>query len=458
MRKTENDQVIRVALYIRVSSEEQVLHGLSLQAQEDALLRYAQENNMKVVGIYRDEGFSARKPLFKRKVMLDLLADVEARKFDRILFIKLDRWFRTLKEYYKCEDILEANRVTWQAILEDYNTATADGRLKVNIMLSVAEAEADKTSERIKFVFDAKLLRKEVYFPDQSAPYGYRVRKIDGVDRLVKDEETEEIVRFFFRNVIDFSIRKAGLDTNRKYGVARNYTQWYNMVRNEVYTGTLRGVANFCEPYLTPEEYKLISDRSRQARKAQQNRVYLFTGLVRCPDCGNRMNGRYTTSRTGLEYNYYRCIRAIVGKCTKHSLSERKIEAYLLANVRKELESRVLAYDVKQAHPKKAKQRNDVEKLQEKLRRLNVSFHAGNMSDDDYLAQAQEIKTQITRSQATEIAEEKLDIKSIKEFLSVDFEQIYTTLTKEEKRRLWRSVIDEIHTDGNEVTFVKYRA
>jgi hypothetical protein len=113
---------------------------------------------------------------------------------------------------------------------------------------------------------------------------------------------------------------------------------------------------------------------------------------------------------------------------------------------------------VKQAHPKKAKQRNDVEKLQEKLRRLNVSFHAGNMSDDDYLAQAQEIKTQITRSQATEIAEEKLDIKSIKEFLSVDFEQIYTTLTKEEKRRLWRSVIDEIHIDGNKVSFVKYRA
>ena len=156
------EQIIRAALYPRVSSEEQVLHGHSLQAQEDALIDYANAHNMKIVGIYRDEGNSARKPALKRPVMLELLDDVKAGKIDRILFIKLDRWFRNVREYHKVQAILEEHNVTWQATQEDYSTATADGRFKVNIMLSVAENEADRTSERIRFVMASKLKRKEV--------------------------------------------------------------------------------------------------------------------------------------------------------------------------------------------------------------------------------------------------------------------------------------------------------
>lgn len=53
---------MRAALYIRVSSDEQARHGLSLQEQRDALTRYAQEHKLTVVGIYEDAGISARKP------------------------------------------------------------------------------------------------------------------------------------------------------------------------------------------------------------------------------------------------------------------------------------------------------------------------------------------------------------------------------------------------------------
>ena len=98
--------------------------------------------------------------------MQELLADVQAGKIDRILSIKLDRWFRNVREYHKIQEILEANNVTWQATMEDYNTATADGRLKVNIMLSVAENESDRTSERIKFVFDGSAAEKNGASPE----------------------------------------------------------------------------------------------------------------------------------------------------------------------------------------------------------------------------------------------------------------------------------------------------
>lgn len=191
----EIDRIIRVALYLRVSTEEQVLHGYSLQAQEDEMIRFAKEKNYRIVGMYRDEGFSARKPALKRKVMQELLDDVKSGKIDRILFIKLDRWFRNVREYHKVQAILDENHVTWQATMEDYNTATADGRLKVNIMLSVAENEADRTSERIRFVFESKVNRGE--YPYGRAPFGDKVEKADGLRKLVKDPDVKEAVAAF---------------------------------------------------------------------------------------------------------------------------------------------------------------------------------------------------------------------------------------------------------------------
>ena len=82
---------MRAALYIRVSSEEQARHGLSLQEQRDTLTRYAKANKMTVAGIYEDAGISARKPYKKRHALLRLLDDCKAGKVDTILFIKLDR-------------------------------------------------------------------------------------------------------------------------------------------------------------------------------------------------------------------------------------------------------------------------------------------------------------------------------------------------------------------------------
>lgn len=147
---------MRAALYIRVSTEEQARHGLSLAEQKESLERYAEAHEMEVVGIYEDAGISARKPYKKRPALLRLLEDCKSGKIDTILFIKLDRWFRNVAGYYDVQTQLDKYGVTWQATKEDYETRTASGRLKVNIMLSVAQDEADRTSERIKFINEGK--------------------------------------------------------------------------------------------------------------------------------------------------------------------------------------------------------------------------------------------------------------------------------------------------------------
>lgn len=138
----------RVALYMRVSTEEQARHGDSIEAQRQALRKYAETHNLTVIGEYADEGISGQKPVRKRPALSEMLREVEAGRVDLILFTKLDRWFRSVKLYYQAQDVLDAHKTAWRAILEDYNTETADGTLKFNIMLSVAQNEAERTSER----------------------------------------------------------------------------------------------------------------------------------------------------------------------------------------------------------------------------------------------------------------------------------------------------------------------
>ena len=136
-------RVQRAGLFERVSTEEQSKHGFSIQAQTEALEKYCVDNNIKIVDHYCDEGVSAGKPYTKRPEMKRLLDDVQAGKIDIILFTRLDRWFRNVKEYFKVQEILDNHKVEWKAIHEDYDTTTPNGRMAITIFLAIAQAERE---------------------------------------------------------------------------------------------------------------------------------------------------------------------------------------------------------------------------------------------------------------------------------------------------------------------------
>lgn len=457
--------ILRVALYIRVSTEEQAVHGISLIAQEDSLCRYAKEHGYKVVGIYRDEGNSARKPVMKRPVMLQLLEDVKAGKIDRILFTKLDRWFRNVREYHNVQDILEAHNVTWQATLEDYDTMSANGRLRVNIMLSVNESESDRDSERIKFVFEGKRNRKEWCFTGGQGqwPYGYMPEvDADGIKRCVKNPETAPIVQDFWDYVMKYnSVRKAGMYCCEKYGITRNYRSWMITARNELYTGTFRNVEDYCPAYISRSDWERIILGHEIIKKTQHpDRVYLFTGLMRCPDCGNTLKATFKTYPNDRykEYNGYRCNNAKLHTCSfRHQLSERKIEKHLLENIRHDLEQYITNAEIVAAQKKRNPKVHDIVALNEQLRRLNVVFISGNISDEDYASETRRIKSEIEKAKKSEENTKPVNVKALKQFLESDILSIYNTLSKEDQRRVWRSIIEEIYIEGTSVTGVKLR-
>ena len=237
---------MRAALYPRVSTEEQHINGLSLPAQKKALEEYALAHGYEIVGVYADEGISARKPVMKRPALLRLLEDVKKDKIDIILVTKLDRWFRNIKEYHITQEILEAHHCHWKTIYENYDTSTANGQMVINIMLSVAQSESDRTSERIKTVFRFKESQGMVP-TGMCAPYGYR---INTEKKIEKDPKTRHIVEdaidFYFTW---FSKYRTFLYLQEKYGKeAPSFNMVDRMFKNSKYWGEWKGDPNYCEP------------------------------------------------------------------------------------------------------------------------------------------------------------------------------------------------------------------
>lgn len=446
--------IIRVGCYERVSTEEQALRGYSIDTQVDNLTEYCEKNKMKIVDHYTDAGVSGGKAAFKRPEMSRLLEDVEAGKVDMILFTKLDRWFRNIQEYFKVQEILEKHRVEWKAIHEDYDTTTANGRMAITIFLAIAQNEREKTAERIKVVFEHKRKNKEACFGGPNKTLGYmKVPDEDGIARLVKDPEQEQMMTEFWEIMVKHkNMNRAIRHMNDAYGVTRNTKSWARIVRNELYCGMYKGVEDYCEPYISKADWVEIQERTRlKYSTGNTARIYLFAGMLRCPDCGNILCGSYKTETykgVKKEYRTYRC-RFINTTCTHRKyLSEKKIESFLLDNLEKLYEEEAARVELERTRPK-PKPKHNLPALKERLRRLEVVYMAGNKPDDEYLAEQKEIKDLIAKAE-NEAPPVERDLSALKAVIETDFKTIYKSLEDEEKRRFWQSIVKEIRFDNCE--------
>lgn len=453
-------RITRVGLYERVSTDEQALHGFSIAAQIANLEEFCKERDMRIVDHYTDAGVSGGKAAFRRPEMSRLLEDVQNGKIDMILFTKLDRWFRNIKEYFKVQEILEAHRVEWKAIHEDYDTTTANGRMAITIFLAIAQNEREKGSERITAVLENKRKNKEACFGGPHVPLGFIKQKDEnGIQRLVMDPETEPAMREFWRIVSESNnIMTAGKIVNATFGMNRAYKEWLRAFNNEMYRGEWKGVKEFCPAYIEPDEWARIK-AGRPIRQPQKQRCYLFTGMMMCPQCGSIMTSNYKVYKDGIrEYYTYRCRHFMIRRCefNKH-VSELKTEKWLLRNVKERLEAFLQTSEVEAAAPKPKPKRNK-DKISEKIRRLNVTYMGGGKSDDEYLSELADLKLQLAAAEreASDDYKER-DLGPLREFLSSDFETIYASLEREEKRQLWRSIIDHLVVDGNNIADIVFK-
>ncbi|UWD42759.1 recombinase family protein [Clostridioides difficile] len=457
------DNIKRVALYIRVSTEEQALHGDSIRTQTEALEQYSKDNNFIIVDKYVDEGYSATN--LKRPNLQRMLEDIKENKIDLILLTKIDRFSRGVKNFYKIMETLEKHKCDWKTILENYDSSTAAGRLHINIMLSVAENEAAQTSERIKFVFQDKLKRKEIV--SGSNPFGYKI-----VDKhLVIDEEKAEIVKECFNSYEKFtSMIRALQHINSSFNTNFSYNFVYRILKNNIYVGTYIHndlvVENFCDAIISSEQFNIVQKLLSKNTKVYNNKYlnslgmqYIFSGMVIC-QCGRKMSGTYSLSTDKRIYKYYRChVSQTSKKCdnTKR-LSEKKIEIFLLKNVRTELEKIAFKYD---SNNKKIKSKNNNQlksKIKKQITKLQDLYFDDLIDKEDYKLKYQKLNMQLIELENNKSEEKNsiINLQAIRSFLEINFEEIYTDLNDQEKRTLWTSIIDTIVIDENKNLTIKF--
>ncbi len=463
-------KILRCAIYIRVSTWEQATYGKSLRAQKECLEDYAARHDMKVIGIYADEGQTARKELKKRKAIHALLADVKADKVDVILFWRMDRWFRSVGDFYKVQDVLDAHNVRWIDVGEpNINMETRDGRLSLNLALAIGQNEVDTTSERIKFTVANTVKNGGMVWGYKSLGFGYTVECVDGKNRIIKDPETEHMVDEFYRYLFAHKQKRATvMHMQETFDIPFSYSMLRTMCSSEIYAGMYRGNENYCPAYITKEQLQELRDiKKNYVRAAPSGRVYLFSGLMRCPLCGQKLAGTGNNSiinrKTGEKrtYIYYRCNRAAVDHiCAyNHRVSQILIEEYLLSNVQKEYEQYLLRCNVTAKERRKAASKKSPEKIRKEMDRLNLLFQKGRIDDEYYESEYQRLdaalldaSVMITLPSPASKAPEQLAT-----ILSDDFRSIYQALSPENRQSLWRSTIQQIYlTEDHQVDHVDF--
>jgi site-specific DNA recombinase len=326
----------RVALYLRVSSEEQ-RDRETIEIQREFLEQYRSLYELQIAEIYEDDGISGTVPLHERPEGRRLLEDAREGKFGAVLVYKLDRLGRSLLVIVDAHDRLQEAGVALRSGTEPIDTSTPSGRLIFQMLASFAEYDRENIRERTQAGM-RRAFREGKH--TGVIPYGYRVRAEDG--RLEVVEEEAGIVREIFANVAGGSTPYGeakrlnelgvpppgyryrsgkwhpGVDDKRKPATRWSPKAVASIVRQRAYSGVhevrFKGDAEAIERQVPPIlDQRGLQDRAIAAllesgrRNREGDRKYLLSGLVRCADCGYGCSPCASWSK-GKRYSYYTCI------------------------------------------------------------------------------------------------------------------------------------------------------
>lgn len=167
----------RTVAYLRVSTDKQADHGVSLEAQRAKVESYAALYDLDLVAIEVDAGASAKS--LARPALDRALAMLRSGKAEALLVVKLDRLTRSVRDL--CDLVDRYFRDGKRALLsvgEQVDTRSASGRMVLNMLTVIGQWEREAIGERTSAAMQHKAARGE--FTGGAAPYGYQLAA-DGV-------------------------------------------------------------------------------------------------------------------------------------------------------------------------------------------------------------------------------------------------------------------------------------
>lgn len=433
----------RTVIYLRVSTSRQAEEGDSIPTQRDALRKYIDDHDdMVYAGEYMDDGVSGTK--IDRDELQHLLDDVRAGRIDLILVTKLDRWFRSIRHYINTQETLDRYGVGWLAIWEPiYDSTTPQGRLIINQMMSIAQFEAENTSQRIRQVFDHKKANGEV--TNGKIPFGYTV-----VDKhLVPGPDAESARRIF-----EFFAQTGRIADTVRYASALGYSvdrsQLKNTLQNTRYIGEFAGNPAYCAPIIDRDLWDRVRYQLRAGTKNNTDRIYLFSGLIICAECGLK----YATCHVSGAV-VYRCqgkyCRVIKICDNTRTIRESVLERYLVENI-----TALVAGDsagVEAERRKAEDSTRQIAAIERKIARLKDLYLNELITMDEYKADKERYTEELSK---LSIPKPVRDFERITRLIGDDFQGRYWTWDKTERRNFWRSIIDRITIDKSRKIAVSF--
>jgi DNA invertase Pin-like site-specific DNA recombinase len=328
---------LRCAVYTRKSTDEGLEKEFNtLDAQRDACEAYVASQRAEgwvlVRDRYDDGGFSGG--TLERPALQRLLRDVEAGLVDCVVAYRLDRLSRSLTDFVRMMERLEAHGVTFVSVTQSFNTTTSMGRLTLNILLSFAQFEREVIGERIRDKFAAS--RARGMWMGGKVPLGYDVvnRKL-----IVNEDEAPRVRRVFEI----FAETGSGVETVRrlqaegatsKTGRPLDKGDVYKLLNNRTYVGE---AAHKGQVY--PGEHQAIVPRDLWDRahavlqisprvRANQNRAQtpaLLKGLIFGVD-GRALSPTHAR-KNGRLYRYYVAQRVLKGDAAGDDSIVRRVSA-----------------------------------------------------------------------------------------------------------------------------------
>jgi DNA invertase Pin-like site-specific DNA recombinase len=320
---TRRSGTVRCAIYTRKSSEEGLEQEFnSLQAQREACEAFIDSQRHEgwvcLRAAYDDGGFSGA--TMDRPALQRLLADITAGRVDTVVVYKIDRLTRSLADFAKIVEILDARAASFVSVTQQFNTTTSMGRL--NVLLSFAQFEREVIGERIRDKIAAS--KKKGMWMGGVPPLGYQAQD----RKLVIVESEAEIVRFIFHRYAEVgSVRwlrdelealsiQSKLRTSASGGISGGKPfargALYLMLQNRIYRGE---IVHKQQSYLG--EHEPIIDQplwdAVQAQLASNAAQHNDCGKTRQPSLlvcmlfdgdGNRMTPSHAVKK-GTRYRYY---------------------------------------------------------------------------------------------------------------------------------------------------------
>lgn len=401
-------QNYRIALYVRVSTEEQAENPEgSIRNQEQRLREAVEYKNRNgtfgaISGVFIDAGISAKD--MRRPKLQELLRAIRNKEIDLVMVTELSRLSRNTRDFIQMWDMMRAYGCRFQSLREDFDTTNAAGELVLFQLMNLAQFERRHTSERVEANIAARASRG--LYNGGLVPVGYKtIPEKSGY--LAVDEEMAATVKAAFDAFLrEGSLAHAALWLNdngyrlqrrTEGGGSRSRVGHFTvdnlqaMLRNKAYLGIKkyrfkgeeREAKAVWEAIVSEATFqragKLLDKNRRRLKPWKNGRMpYVLTGTVHCMKCGSPMPEKSATGNSG-KVGYHEHIWATkrdstlskkIFRCEPHRVPTKKLEPLVMEKLRLLLTERHLTQEILgrvRAHHAENPLRKEQERLKAKI-------------------------------------------------------------------------------------------